>query len=59
MSAAAVIPTPRVVGMFTGLEASVACLISSLLNPMSQALGGREYCETGEWKKPAVLFGKE
>ena len=44
VSAAAVIPTPRVVRVFTGLKASVAGLVSSLLNPMFQASGCREYC---------------
>ena len=35
MSAAAVIPAPRVVGMFIGPKASVAGIVGLMLNPLA------------------------
>ncbi len=43
VSAAAVIPALRVVGMIIGLKASVAGLASFLLNPATQSLDRGKY----------------
>ena len=38
MSAAAVIPAPRVVGTIIGPKASVACFVGLMLNPFAQRM---------------------
>ena len=57
MSAAAVIPARRVVGMIIGLKASVAGLSSLLLNPTIQSLDCRRYCQARGREKPTVFSG--
>ncbi len=57
MSAAAVIPALRVVGMFIGLEASVAGLTSLPLNLPIQSLDRGGYCWARGRKRPTVFSG--
>ena len=59
MSAAAVIPAPRVVGTIIGPKASVAGLASPLLNPAIQSPGCRGYCWARGWERPTVFPGEE
>ncbi len=57
MSAAAVIPALRVVGMFIGPKAFVACLASPPLNPTIQSLGCGGYCPARGRERPTVSPG--
>ena len=57
MSAAAVIPALRVVGMLIGPKASVAGWASSPLNPTIQSLGCGGYCPARGRERPSVFPG--
>ena len=57
MSAAAVIPALRVVGMIIGPKASVAGWISPLLNPTIQSLVCGGYCPAWGRERPPVFPG--
>ena len=57
MSAAAVIPAPRVVGTFIGPKASVAGPVSPSLNPRAQPVGWEGYCRARGRERPRVLAG--
>ena len=57
MSAAAVIPAPRVVGTIIGPKASVAGLASPPLKPTIQSLECGGYCQTRGRERPTVLLG--
>ena len=57
MSAAAVIPALRVVGMIIGPKASVAGWTSPLLNPTIQSLVCGGYCPARGRERPPVFPG--
>ena len=57
VSAAAVIPAPRVVGTIIGPKASVAGPASLPLNPAAQRMGRGGYCRTRRRERQAVLSG--
>ena len=57
MSAAAVIPAPRVVGTIIGSKASVAGRKSSPLNPTIQSSGCGEYSSAWGRGRSAVVPG--
>ena len=57
VSAAAVIPAPRVVGTVIGSKASVAGRKSSPLNPTIQSLGCGEYSSTWGRGRSTVVQG--
>jgi hypothetical protein len=57
VSAAAVIPALRVVGMLIGPKAFVACLASPPLNPTIQSLGCGGYCPARGRERPTVSSG--
>ncbi len=57
VSAAAVTPAPRVVGMIIWPKASVAGRASLPLNPASQALDCGRYYTAREWERSAVFWG--
>jgi len=57
VSAAAVIPAPRVVRMFIGPKASVAGFASLRLNPAAQQMGCRRYYKARERERQTVFGG--
>ena len=57
MSAAAVIPAPRVVRTFIGPKASVAGYASLRLNPTAQQMGCRRYYIARERERQTVFGG--
>jgi hypothetical protein len=57
VSAAAVIPAPRVVRTIIGPKASVAGLASLRLNPPAQQMGRWRYYKTREWERQTVFGG--
>jgi hypothetical protein len=57
VSAAAVIPAPRVVGTIIGPKASVAGTASLPLNPPAQQLGCGGYYSARRRERQAVLSG--
>ncbi len=57
MSAAAVIPAPRVVGTFIGPKASVARPVGPRLNPIAQRLGRMGYRRARRRERRTVLRG--
>ncbi len=57
MSAAAVIPAPRVVGTFIGPKASVARSVGPRLNPIAQRLGRMGYRRARRRERRTVLRG--
>jgi hypothetical protein len=57
VSAAAVIPAPRVVGTIIGPKASVAGPASLPLNPAAQQMGCGRYYRARRRERQAVLYG--
>jgi hypothetical protein len=57
VSAAAVIPAPRVVRTFIGPKASVAGFASLRLNPPAQQMGRWRYYRAREWERQTVFSG--